>query len=548
MAFRLRVGGVAGWLACLALFMICRAGGQPGSMVDLKVLDGERWWAGVISESHRMPLHKATYRFDFSADNAGNQAQPLLISNLGRFIWCDSPLEFDFGPDRIVARSRFGNVISGTGGKTLREAYRYVSKTYFPPSGSIPEPLLFTHPQFNSWIELTYNQNQDAILEYAQKAVDLGFSPGVLMIDEGWADGYGNWDFARSRFEDPKRMVQVLHRLGLKVMLWVCPYITPDGAFFQDLFRNQERADQPIWVVDRNRPGNPAITQWWDGFSAVIDFTSPAGQAWFRKQLDRLVEKYGIDGFKFDGGDAGYYSAGSMLSPPRYFRSDATPNEQCEEYAGFGLFYPLNEFRATWKRGGQPIAQRLRDKEHTWEDLRKLIPGAINQGLMGYPFSCPDLIGGGEFLSFINLAEVDQELIVRAAQCHALMPMMQFSVAPWRVLDQEHLAACIAAAELHTRMGEEILALAREAGRNGEPIVRCLEYGYPLQGYADIGDEFLLGDSILVAPVLEQGARTRKVVFPEGSWKGDDGSVVRGPVVKQVSAPLSRLPWYRKVQ
>ena len=166
---------------------------------------------------------------------------------------------------------------------------------------------------------------------------------------------------------------------------------------------------------------------------------------------------------------------------------------------------------------------------------------------MGYPFACPDLIGGGEYLSFRNLAAVDQELIVRAAQVHALMPMMQFSVAPWRVLSPANLAICRRMAALHTERGEEILALAREAAKTGEPIVRSLEYAYPHQGYADVVDQFLLGPDVLVAPVVEKGARKRRVLVPPGTWRGDDGTVVTGPASVEVEAPLERLPWYRRV-
>jgi len=228
--------------------------------------------------------------------------------------------------------------------------------------------------------------------------------------------------------------------------------------------------------------------------------------------------------------------------------ASATPNRLTEVFAGIGLRYPLNEYRACWKRGGQPLAQRLRDKEHTWEDLRKLVPGIVNQGLMGYPFSCPDMIGGGEYLSFQNLAAVDQELVVRAAEIHALMPMMQFSVAPWRVLSPENLAICRRMAALHTELGEEILALARESATTAEPIVRSLEYAYPHQGYADVADEFLLGSDVLVAPVVEKGARTRRLAVPPGRWRSDDGSVVSGPASVEVRAPLERLPWFTRVR
>ncbi len=68
---------------------------------------------------------------------------------------------------------------------------------------------------------------------------------------------------------------------------------------------------------------------------------------------------------------------------------------------------------------------------------------------------------------------------------------------------------------------------------------------YPNRGYAQIKDQFLLGDGILVAPVLEKGGRERCVVVPPGTWYGDDGSEVRGPSEIEIHVPLARLPWYR---
>jgi alpha-glucosidase (family GH31 glycosyl hydrolase) len=115
------------------------------------------------------------------------------------------------------------------------------------------------------------------------------------------------------------------------------------------------------------------------------------------------------------------------------------------------------------------------------------------------------------------------------------------------VLTPENLAICRRMAGLHVERGPEILALAREAARTGEPIVRSLEYSYPGRGYQAITDQFLLGPDVLVAPVVEKGSRRRKLAVPPGRWRGDDGQIVAGPATVEVEAPLERLPWFRRV-
>jgi alpha-glucosidase len=169
------------------------------------------------------------------------------------------------------------------------------------------------------------------------------------------------------------------------------------------------------------------------------------------------------------------------------------------------------------------------------------------QGIMGYPFTCPDLIGGGEYTAFLNNSIIDQELIVRSTQIHALMPMMQFSVAPWRVLDDIHLSACKKAVEIRESYVELIIKLTEEAAISGEPIVRSMEYVFPHQGYAKVKDQFLLGDNILVAPMVEKGVNSRKVIIPPGRWQDDEGQKFKGPTVINIIVPLDRIPVFKKL-
>jgi alpha-glucosidase (family GH31 glycosyl hydrolase) len=528
-------------LAFYFLLLSVAAAETTTRRAEFKIEPGEYWWGGLSVDGRQMPYGETVLFRDLEGDDRGNQAQPLLISSHGRYVWSEQPFAYRFSDGTLTVTTKHGPIESGRHGRTLAEAYSFVSRNYFPASGKLPEPLMFTRPQYNTWIELMYDQNEAGILKYAQSIVDHGYPPGVLMIDDNWQEDYGTWEFSARRFSNPKAMIARLHQLGFKVMLWVVPFVSPDSAVFRDLSkRGLLLLEQPA-SGKAEAAKNAALIRWWNGASAVLDFSNPKAVEWFDGRLKHLTSDYGVDGYKFDAGDAEFYTGKIVSFKP------SLANDQTNYFARIGLQYPLNEYRVSWKLAGQPLGQRLRDKRHSWEDLQELIPGIIAQGLMGYPFTCPDLIGGGEFQSFLDAATVDQELMVRSAEVSALMPMMQFSVAPWRVLDGPHAAMCKRMALLHAELGPEILRLAQASAQSGEPIVRALAYAYPDSGYEKIEDEFLLGPDILVAPVVTRNARSRTIVFPRGTWKGDDGSTIVGPRTVETAVPLDRLPWYRRV-
>ena len=123
--------------------------------------------------------------------------------------------------------------------------------------------------------------------------------------------------------------------------------------------------------------------------------------------------------------------------------------------------------------------------------------------------------------------------------------MMQFSLAPWRVLDKEHYAAVLKAVELRHAVLPLIESLFERAARTGEPIVAPLEYVFPGEGLAAVVDEFMLGESVLVAPMQDPGTR-RTVVLPAGQWKADDGRIYEGGT-HEIDVPLDRIPIFEKL-
>jgi alpha-glucosidase len=489
------------------------------------------WWFGVVNHGHLMPLDSG-YKADLYANLYGNQAQPLLLSDQGDVIWSDQPPKLTYFDEKIVIE-RGGKIQQHKTGNTLREAFLFASKTYFPPSGKLPDLALFSEPQYNTWIELMYDQNQKDILKYAKSIISNGFPPGVLMIDDNWQEDYGKWDFQPRKFENAKLMIESLHQMGFKVMLWICPFISPDS----DVYRKLSAEGALLNTKD----STTAVIKWWNGVSGLLDFTNPKAVQWFDNQLKYLVDEYQVDGFKFDAGDPEYYK--DLL----YYK-DIEPNDHASLFGQFGLTYPLNEYRAMWKMGGQPLAERLRDKEHNWEDMKKLVPHIILQGLCGYPFSCPDMIGGGEFTSFLKGKTIDQELIVRSAQIHALMPMMQFSVAPWRILNEVNLNAVKKSVKIREKYTSYIIELVNKAADTNEPIVSSLEYFYPHQGYSEVKDQYLLGERIMVAPVIEKGQFKRTVQLPPGLWRDHSGNKYQGPVSFEIEAAIDILPYFENVR
>lgn len=503
------------------------------STIIIKSEPGEKWWGGAIAQSHLAPYGNTAFNTNLNYDNKGNQAQPLLISSHGRIVWSENPFAFSFSDNTITISEFTAPIQQQDAGSTLRDAYLAASNKYFPPSGKIPDTLLFTQPQWNTWIELTYNQNQRDILNYARNILSNGFKPGVLMIDDTWQEDYGVWNFHPGRFPAPAAMMKELHAMGFKLMLWICPFISADAVPYRAL--NEKKG------LLRDSTGQPAMVRWWNGASAVLDLTNPVDSTWFYAQLKSLQDSFAVDGFKFDAGDSYFYKENTVSA------RKVSPNEQTALFGKIGLHFPLNEYRAMWKMGGQPLAERIADKNHTWEDLQKLIPQSIAQGLEGYPFVCPDMIGGGDFGSFLNRTSLDQELVVRSAQCHALMPMMQFSVAPWRVLDTAHLDAIKKAVELRNNHITYIMNLVHNAATTGEPVIRHMEYVFPNEGFIDVKDQFMVGNDLMVAPMVSKG-KSRSVMIPKGRWRSDDNKVFKGPAKINIDVPLERLPYFERIK
>lgn len=510
----------------------------------IPLLDGERWWGGRVVDALAMPYGAAEFSCDLGGavpapgrtGEASNQASPLLLSSAGRRVQADGPFRFRFRGQTLEVTGV--DVRLGKHGESLRSAVQgavhrgAAGEHTSRPGGSIraggplPDRSLFTGPQYNSWIEQPYLPTQDGVLAYVRRLLDAGLPPGVVMIDDMWSTDYGTWSFDAARFPDPAQMASTLHEWGCRLMLWVVPYISPDSAAFREL--------EGAGLLLRCADGHTALRRWWNGISAVLDLADPQAVHWFHQRADALRD-LGVDGFKFDGADVADFRDDDLTG-------GLAPVDMCRQWSRLAARYSFNEMRASWDMGGEPLAQRVQDTPPAWgaAGIGSLIPRMIAQSLMGYAYCCPDMVGGGEITAMRGQGTIDQEFFVRYAQVAALAPMIQFSASPARVLDEDHVGAVLAALRIREHHLDRILELAENAARTGEPILRPMAYHHP--GLEGVVDQFMLGEDLVVAPVLERGARSRRVALPPGTWVESDGRRHHGPTTIEVDAPLDALP------
>ena len=396
--------------------------------------------------------------------------------------------------------------------------------TSAPPAG------LFEQPIWTTWARYKMAIDQPTTLAFAADIVAHGFGRAVLEIDDRWQAGYGELRFDPIKFPDPAALIATLHAQGFAVTLWTPTFFSPGTPAYAE-------AAAAGYLVRHPGDGTPYLVRWWQGYGGLLDVSHPAALAWWLAGLQRLQREYGVDGFKFDAGEANFLPTDAVTHAP-LLRTDYS-----DIYVNFvGRHFPYSEVRTGYRAQRTPILFRQWDKWSRWgldNGLHACITQALALSLAGYPFILPDMIGGNAY----DGETADRELLIRWTEMNALLPAMQFSLPPWDY-DAETVAICRRYTELHTAFAPYLHTLIAEATRNGTPIIRPLFWHFPQdRATYTIDDSFLLGDRYLVAPVVQAGTTTRAVYLPPGHWRDYwTGTVYPGGLLPAYPAPLAVLP------
>jgi hypothetical protein len=436
------------------------------------------------------------------------------------------------GDGRLTLRGKDLHLSIVCCGDAAAACRRLIAKSGFPRE--LPPEELFIHPTWTTWAQYKTDISQEVVLRFADQIILNDYPHGVLEIDARWQIHIGEAAFDPVLFPDPEGMISELHRKGFKVTAWVTPFFDPQSAAYRTARK------QNFLVKDHS--GEPYPVQWWGGCGGLLDVTNPDALVWFQENLNKLQRETGLDGYKFDGGEACFFPKDGISYSP------ISSNEYTHSYIEFvAQNFSLTEVRSAWRNQSAPIFFRQWDKASTWaadNGLHSVLTGILALGLTGYPFILPDMVGGNAYEG-----RPDAELMIRWTQLNSLLPSMQFSLLPWEFSDECN-RLCRRYACLHEEFAGEIINLARVTIQTGEPIIRPVWWNNPGEEQAlSCDDQYLIGDKFLVAPVLEPGARSRNIYLPGGCWKDYWSSkvFVGSQTLMKYPAPLDILPLFEKI-
>ena len=422
----------------------------------------------------------------------------------------------------------------------VKDIHLKMAKLFIPKPTAVPDVNLFRYPIWSTWAQFHKDINQSNVISYANAILHNNFTHAQIEIDDDWTPAYGDMVFNEIKFPNATDMIKALNDRGFRVTVWVHPFFNLDSESFKEAASEQ-------YLIRAFQSKQPALTSWWNGkLAGILDPSNSNATMWFQSKLDILKTKYNVSSFKFDAGEASWL--------PHVYSASKAPSNPDEIYPQSWVLLAATadvllrqEVRVGYRTQRLPVFVRMMDKFSNWghdNGIKSIIPCAFTFGILGYPFVLPDMIGGNAYNN-----TPDPELYIRWLQLNTFLPSMQYSIPPW-LYNSTVVKIAQKFTKLHERYSDLLIELAQESTRTGFPIIRPLWWLEPNSENAlNCEDEFLVGDKLLVAPVLEQGARHRDVYLPTGRWFDElhNVTLVGGKWLRDFPVELSELAYFSKI-
>lgn len=438
---------------------------------------------------------------------------PFYLTNRGYGVLVNHPecVSFEIGSEKVskVQFSVEGEyleyfVIDGPTPKAVLDRYtRLTGRPALPPAWS-----------FGLWLTTSFTTNYDeaTVNRFIDGMDERRLPLHVFHFDCFWMKAFQWCDFEwdPATFPDPVGMLQRLKARGLKICVWINPYIGQKSPLFREGMEKGYLLKRP----------NGAVWQWdkWQPGLAIVDFTNPAASAWYANHLKRLV-KMGVDCFKTDFGE--------RIPTDVVWHDGSDPQKMHNHYAFIYnelvwevLKQTVGEEEAVlFARSASVGAQQFPvhwggDCYANYESMAESLRGGLSIGLSGFGFWSHD-IGGFENTAPAHVYK--RWCAFGLLSSHSRLHGSKSYRVPW-AYDDEACDVVRHFTELKCRLMPYLYRQAVTANASGTPVMRAMMLEFPDDPACDYLDrQYMLGDSLLVAPVFSEAG---DVAFwlPEGRW------------------------------
>jgi alpha-D-xyloside xylohydrolase len=384
---------------------------------------------------------------------------------------------------------------------------------------------------FGLWLTTSFTTNYDeaTVSGFIDGMAERGIPLHVFHFDCFWMKEFHwcNFEWDERCFPDPSGMLARLKARGLRICVWINPYIAQRSALFDEGRAGGylvKRPDGSVWQWDK-----------WQAGMALVDFTNPEARAWFGDKLRALVEM-GVDCFKTDFGEriptgVVYFDGSDPEKMHNYYAYlyNQTVFEVLEEKLGRGQ---ATVFARSATTGGQRFPVHWGgDSTATFESMAESLRGGLSLCLSGFGFWSHD-IGGFEQTASADVYK--RWCAFGLLSSHSRLHGSSSYRVPW-LYDEDPCAEDNASrvlrffTRLKCRLMPYLFQAAASAHREGVPVMRAMMLEFPSDPGCDTLDrQYMLGGSLLVAPIFSVDGQV-DYYLPAGRWTNFlSGQVVEG--------------------
>ncbi|OQV16189.1 putative family 31 glucosidase KIAA1161 [Hypsibius exemplaris] len=456
-------------------------------------------------------------------------------------------------------------------GPNVTSVHQNSVRKYRDPTVAGLEEALIERPVWTTFalgIDEHHNLDQEAVASFAEVLQDSGLPVSQIIIDPRWESQPGEGVFQPTFFPNPAILVDSLKARGMSAQLMVHPFIAQNTTEYSLL--TADRNTRSYLAQEGGLVGGALIeVTWWMGRAAMLDFSKIEAVKWTAARVKSLFDQFGLSGCWFLGGSSGWLPARRSPGSESAFRRNffAKFADGAGQVCGGTVTVDVS---ARFSRKIVRIADARWEPGKTSEEnlqsqLKSIIPSALTVSLLGHPIFVSSTIGGNPFvglngqLDFQN-AEAkypSAEAYLRWLGAVLFFPILQFSIPPTvfpedaarhEKYDVLQLTKNLLA--LRHNHTDYLLRTAQAAAQTGYPMIRPLWWSFPTDRTAWTTDsQYLVGDDLLVAPLVAMGVGARGVYLPEGRWLvAANGQEERGPKWMAVAVRLDEVPHFWRIK